>query len=352
MSPLRRQGSIISSSLMLFSYWVSKRYYGFLKSTNFGQSWSEAEYIFDANELGEMDMVAYDDTFHYTWEGNFEDGDRWETYYTRITDDGPILPVNEPLTLIDDHNSYWSSIAVNEHGHLAFCCVDFRYSQYFAQGDLFIRFSYDGGENWTDERQIYLLHHAGGYTGMFFHDDIIRIAWEDLRYDQWDIFYFDRRRKEPITYNWRVDYRIESNPDDSHSPSITGSNGKLFLVWSDFRYDPNRYIYPGLYFSSYKEKEDIIGQEEIEAPHVRPNPFNSQTMITLNHVKGGEACLEIYDITGRLVKKLQQGVETNGRVNFVWDATDNSGNKVSSGVYFAKALTPQDVKTVKLLYLK
>ncbi|RKX21015.1 MAG: hypothetical protein DRP26_00570 [Candidatus Zixiibacteriota bacterium] len=75
-------------------------------------------------------------------------------------------------------------------------------------------------------------------------------------------------------------------------------------------------------------------------------------MITLNHVKGGEACLEIYDITGRLVKKLQQGVETNGRVNFVWDATDNSGNKVSSGVYFAKALTPQDVKTVKLLYLK
>jgi hypothetical protein len=83
-----------------------------------------------------------------------------------------------------------------------------------------------------------------------------------------------------------------------------------------------------------------------------PNPFNSQTLLTLTNVKEGEAEIEIYDITGRLVRTSKKSGMKGGDVKIVWDATAASGKTVSSGIYFARARTPQSQKTIKLLLLK
>jgi len=39
-----------------------------------------------------------------------------------------------------------------------------------------------------------------------------------------------------------------------------------------------------------------------------------------------------------------------GKIN--WDATDASGERVSSGIYFAKAKTSQSSQAIKLIYLR
>ena len=83
-----------------------------------------------------------------------------------------------------------------------------------------------------------------------------------------------------------------------------------------------------------------------------PNPFNSSTTITLNYTEGGEVNIGIYDITGRLVKELETINKEGGEIRAAWDAKDNSGKEVSSGVYFARVSTPQAVKIKKLLYLR
>ncbi|GAB1367450.1 hypothetical protein MASR1M36_23220 [Candidatus Cloacimonadaceae bacterium] len=41
-----------------------------------------------------------------------------------------------------------------------------------------------------------------------------------------------------------------------------------------------------------------------------------------------------------------------GRQSLAWDATDNNGKKVSSGVYFYRLSTPETTKVQKLLVLK
>jgi flagellar hook assembly protein FlgD len=71
-------------------------------------------------------------------------------------------------------------------------------------------------------------------------------------------------------------------------------------------------------------------------------------------MEGGE--LAIYNLLGERIRKYKlPGRE--GKIN--WDACDAKGNKVSSGIYFAKARygskatsAPQESKAVKLLYLK
>jgi flagellar hook assembly protein FlgD len=66
---------------------------------------------------------------------------------------------------------------------------------------------------------------------------------------------------------------------------------------------------------------------------------------------GGDVRIAIFDVQGNLIRTLiAEGVTDEKKI--VWDATDDSGKKVSSGVYFARASTPQNSQVIKLLYLK
>jgi hypothetical protein len=98
-----------------------------------------------------------------------------------------------------------------------------------------------------------------------------------------------------------------------------------------------------------------IDEESIEwddVLSVYPNPFNSITTVTLKDSKGGDVSIGIYDITGRLIRKLETINKEGGEIRAAWDARDNSGKEVSSGVYFARVKTPQAVNIKKLLYLR
>jgi len=76
-------------------------------------------------------------------------------------------------------------------------------------------------------------------------------------------------------------------------------------------------------------------------------------MISLNIGKGGDIEIGIYDVNGRLVKQLFKGGNLpKGTHDFTWDATDASSEKITSGIYFVKAVTPQGLQTLKLVYLK
>jgi hypothetical protein len=59
--------------------------------------------------------------------------------------------------------------------------------------------------------------------------------------------------------------------------------------------------------------------------------------------------LEVYNVSGRLVKKM----EVSGKVNKVsWDLTNEKGRKVANGVYFVKFKAQQFEKTAKFLIVK
>jgi hypothetical protein len=65
-----------------------------------------------------------------------------------------------------------------------------------------------------------------------------------------------------------------------------------------------------------------------------PNPFNPSTAIVYDIAQSGRVSLRIYDVRGRLVRTLVDEFKSVGRHEAVWHGRNDSGESVSSGVYF------------------
>ncbi len=83
-----------------------------------------------------------------------------------------------------------------------------------------------------------------------------------------------------------------------------------------------------------------------------PNPFNPETTISYSVEKAGKVTLEIYNILGQKVKTLVNDTKDAGSHNVVWNGKDQSGNKVSSGVYFYRMKNGTYSKTNKMILMK
>lgn len=73
-----------------------------------------------------------------------------------------------------------------------------------------------------------------------------------------------------------------------------------------------------------------------------PNPANPMTSITFDLKEAGEVEIDIYDISGRLVKRLVQGeFMSAGPVAIRWQGTDDRGQSVASGKYLFRVKAGQ-----------
>jgi hypothetical protein len=86
-----------------------------------------------------------------------------------------------------------------------------------------------------------------------------------------------------------------------------------------------------------------------------PNPFNPSTTISYDIPDGQERVdvgLRIYDLRGRLVRKLVDTESLPGRYAVQWDGRSDRGERVSSGVYFYQIIAGDFVSTRKLVVIK
>jgi hypothetical protein len=78
---------------------------------------------------------------------------------------------------------------------------------------------------------------------------------------------------------------------------------------------------------------------EFELQQNAPNPFNPTTVIPFTLAQSSNVKLRIYSMNGALVKELYNGTMDAGSHRLVWDATDQTGGQVSSGVYIYQLQT-------------
>jgi hypothetical protein len=65
-----------------------------------------------------------------------------------------------------------------------------------------------------------------------------------------------------------------------------------------------------------------------------PNPFCDATEITFFITDATPVRLTVYDVTGRRLKDIVEAQLATGQYVVVWDATDEQGARVPSGIYF------------------
>jgi hypothetical protein len=83
-----------------------------------------------------------------------------------------------------------------------------------------------------------------------------------------------------------------------------------------------------------------------------PNPFNPVTSITFDVVQMDEISLVVYDLTGKEIATLVSGVYTPGSYIVEWNAQNNAGHDIASGMYIYRYISNEEAITRKMLYLK
>jgi uncharacterized membrane protein len=86
--------------------------------------------------------------------------------------------------------------------------------------------------------------------------------------------------------------------------------------------------------------------------HAYPNPTRGETTLSLSIPRSGGVDLAVYDISGRLVKKLVTGSVEAGQQEVYWDGRDASGIEVTSGIYFCRLTTEDTRETRKITVLR
>ncbi len=126
----------------------------------------------------------------------------------------------------------------------------------------------------------------------------------------------------------------------------------------------NNYL-ANLYGSSKGTGENLItgiiveDQKNIPVSYLTikafPNPFNPTVTFSINipvNLTNSLVQLSVYDLQGRLVKKLINQNLSSGNYLYRWDGKNENGINVSSGVYLTNLQVADQITTTKIILLK
>ena len=141
--------------------------------------------------------------------------------------------------------------------------------------------------------------------------------------------------------NYTYDAYVGNYPsgawDEDHfdfSKSAADNGGKIYTGWENWG-------------ESFDGAMDEFAPMSCNVMNASPNPFNPYTRIAFTLSEVGHATISVFDINGREVGKLVDGIMNAGNHSVGFD-----GSSLSSGVYFAVLRTDGFTSTQKLLLMK
>jgi len=171
----------------------------------------------------------------------------------------------------------------------------------------------------------------------------------------WDSYDFRTGKFSPDGDTvWYIEYQDNHDEQDEFACGVTVDlSGNIIVTGyadndNDYDYLTVKYTEEGF----IQEKLLSVLSGDLRCFPLSPNPFKSQIQIKYSLVKHGCIKINVYDISGRLVRNLlnqnlQEGVRTA-----VWDGEAEAGRQVPSGVYFVRLETPNKSITKKIIKLK
>jgi hypothetical protein len=98
---------------------------------------------------------------------------------------------------------------------------------------------------------------------------------------------------------------------------------------------------------------NLPGAAALTILSLTPNPFNPSMEVSFESQVPGNMTIEIYDVSGRLIRTVPLGYAGPGLHRARWDGRDASGHDVSSGVYFVRLRgTEGESRTVKAVFVR
>jgi hypothetical protein len=128
--------------------------------------------------------------------------------------------------------------------------------------------------------------------------------------------------------------------------AVDDGAGGAIAAWADERFGPDGPGSPSSIFAQLINRTGGLGGTTITAIGPQgealpgsfrlyqnyPNPFNPSTTIEYDIPTRSRVVVRVYDVLGRMVDELRNGIEPTGHVKMRW----NPQNRFASGVYFCR----------------
>lgn len=247
--------------------------------------------------------VIYND---YYVKGKNGKGTMTSAFDLSHTDDTP--PMMTSLRLLNSQRRSVSNIVKGEKASILISTADFmiRYNDY--------GFPYLAYQAVSDSVQALLRTHGDSAWTTF---SVIKIGEDTTR---WGKIFSGEVSTFPLKDSSAVDLRI-------HIIDMSGNT----MMWQ---------LEPAFSVGAYTPPVAVTTNADPEIPSSYalyqnfPNPFNPSTVIRFDIPEHNIVRINIFDILGRRVKVLHYGFMVPGSHQILWQADDNAGRKVASGIYF------------------
>ena len=83
-----------------------------------------------------------------------------------------------------------------------------------------------------------------------------------------------------------------------------------------------------------------------------PNPFNPTTTIEYQVPKSGKVEINIFNISGQLVRKFTNEHKESGIYKTIWDGINMQGNVVTSGIYIYQVKFDRSILSKRMIFIK
>jgi hypothetical protein len=100
------------------------------------------------------------------------------------------------------------------------------------------------------------------------------------------------------------------------------------------------------------EAASLVGPAQYELGQSHPNPFNPHTQITMSFPEATSWSLDIYNVSGQLVRTFDGQVDGASYVPIVWDGRNRAGEPVAPGVYLYRMQAGPFSATKKMILIK
>ncbi|UCG91252.1 MAG: S8 family peptidase, partial [candidate division WOR-3 bacterium] len=127
------------------------------------------------------------------------------------------------------------------------------------------------------------------------------------------------------------------------------------LIWSNTIGENNPERVPVVLHTlliGVEEDQEFVTSRDLRSLFVAPNPFKNVVRIDFTIPIAQNVKLIVYDVCGRKVRTLIDGVQKQGNFSIIWEGTDDHGKDVSAGIYFCRIESEGDALTNKLILLK
>ncbi|MFC1682589.1 T9SS type A sorting domain-containing protein [Candidatus Zixiibacteriota bacterium] len=212
-------------------------------------------------------------------------------------------------------------------------------------------------------QDLYVQHYYGWYVDRYHWNDFTAVSMSS----------FEATAGEGmVNLSWRVESETDNagfrlyrdGSEIAFVKSLGNSETARTYTWID------QDVTPGVTYTYRIADVDIDGSEsmhefeatvtpmsisvptEFSLAQNYPNPFNADTQIEFSLAQAGHTNLTIYNTTGQVVRTLVDG-QMDARVHQIrWNGRNESGQLVSSGIYFYRLASGTFAETKKMSFIR